>query len=815
MTMQRALFLFISAVALTASARTVRCFNDGWSLTKDGKTAAVSVPHDWAIAGPFAVSNDTNTGALPWKGEGVYKKTFVAREKPKGRVFLDFDGVMARATVFLNGNPCGKGEYGYLGFRADATPFVLVGTNTVEVRCDTKLLHSRWYPGGGLYRDVRFVETDDVYLEDDALAIKTEDVLTGEAKVTLSGNVVSRRAPEAKLEVVVTLRDADGTEVARASEDVKVDGYDEEDFDVKLRVKNPRLWEMVRGAHLYTLDVELKGVGVSDRLTRRIGLREFRFDPDNGFILNGKRVQLNGVDLHSDLGPLGMAFDRDAMRRQLDIMRDMGANALRTSHNAPAPGVLDLCDEMGIFVWDECFDKWNVTCGRGDEPLEPFVSRNLAAWVRRDRLHPSVFCWSIGNEISPGEATPPGQEDWWSASNDGTSRERCSRFRHVVRSEDKTRPVTIGSCFAGRGVVQRGDYADLDLTGWNYNEQYWLMHKHHPDKPVLYSESASALSEYGFYQAETPTNKTDFAWRTENIDSMDLNAASWSDIPDREFFRMERDRYCAGEFVWTGIDYLGEPTPYGGSAHRRLTPRTDPHFSRSSYFGICDLCALPKDRFYLYRAHWNREAFTLHLVPHHWNFPDKVGKKMPVYVYTSADEAELFLNGVSLGRRQKQPNAGTVKEGTKVGPDYYTVMPRYRLIWADVPYAPGELKTVAYGKNGEKLGEQAIRTADAPARVVLTPEKCYGRLCVVVVTLADEKGAFVPNESRRVRFAAEGCEILAVGNSNPRGFDSFKETASHPLCYGRAAVYVRVKDGVLGTLRASADGVRDAVVELK
>ena len=813
--MRTTLLLLACACATAASARTVRCFNDGWSLTKDGKTAAVAVPHDWAIAGPFAHKNDTNTGALPWKGEGVYRKTFVMPARPKGRLFLDFDGVMARATVFVNGQPCGKGEYGYLGFRADATPYVYAGTNTVEVRCDTKLLSSRWYPGGGLYRDVRFVETDDVYLEDDSLAVETEDVLTGKAKVSVSGTVVSRRAPEAKLEVAVTLRDADGRVVAREEDDVEVDGYDEENFDVTLRVTNPRLWQMTPNAHLYTLEIALTGAGVADRLMRRIGLREFRFDADRGFILNGTRVQLNGVDLHSDLGPLGMAFDRDAMRRQLAVMRDMGANALRTSHNAPAPGVLDLCDEMGIFVWNECFDKWNVTCGRGDEPLEPFVSRVLAAWVRRDRLHPSVFCWSIGNEISPGKATPPGQENWWSSSNSGTSRERCARFRHVVRSEDETRPVTIGSCFAGAGVVERGDYADLDLTGWNYNEQYQAMRKRHPDKPLIYSESASALSEYGFYQAATPTNKTDFAWRTENVDSYDLNAALWSDIPDREFFRMERDRFCAGEFVWTGIDYLGEPTPYGGSAHRRLTPRKDEHYSRSSYFGICDLCALPKDRFYLYRAHWNREAFTLHLVPHHWNFPDKAGKKMPVYVYTSADEAELFLNGVSLGRRRKQPNAGTVTAGTKPGADYYSVMPRYRLIWEDVPYAPGELKTVAYGKDGRTLGEQVIRTAGAPARVVLTPERRYGRLCVVVVTLADEKGAFVPDESRRVRFAAEGCEILAVGNSNPRGFDSFKDVSSHPLCFGRAAVYVRVKDGVTGTLRASADGVADAAVELK
>ena len=778
--------------SLQGLARDVEDFNSGWEFSSDQKTwRAVSVPHDWAIAGPFNPKGDGNTGKLPWHGRGVYATTISLDELPKGRMFLDFEGVMAHATVFANNNPCGRGDYGYLGFRADLTPYLMKGENKIIVKVDTDNFKSRWYPGGGIYRPIHLVKTDDVYLEDDGLRVTTKDVLTDCAEVKVRGVVTSRRLKAVKGVARATLRDPSGAVVATAKDDFDVDGFADEDFTMKLKVPNPQLWELVDGAKLYTLEVAVSGDGFADSLVRRIGLREFRFDADRGFFLNGKHVQLNGVDLHSDLGPLGMAFDKDAMRRQLAIMRDMGANALRTSHNCPAPGVLDLCDEMGIFVWDECFDKWQETCGRGDEPLEDFVSRQLARFVRRDRNHPCVFAWSIGNEISIGRVMPPGQESWANGLAAGTSVERCARFRHVVRAEDDTRPVGIGSCFPEAG--ERGDYDALDITGWNYRGMYDKMRAHAPDKPLLYTESASALSEWGYYADKLPAKKTEYAEAAKRVDSYDYTAARWSDIPDREFLRMERDQFVGGEFVWTGIDYLGEPTPYSDS--------------RSSYFGICDLCVFPKDRFYLYRAHWNREAFTLHLVPCHWNFPEKNGKTVPVFAYTSADEAELFLNGRSLGRRRKDHNAGSLD-------DYYSVLPRYRLMWMDVPYEPGELKVVAYGKDEKASGTQVIRTAGPAARVALAPERVYGSLCVVQVTLADANGNFVPNDNRRVSFAAEGCEILAVGNSDPRGMDSFKDVKSHPLCFGRAAVYLRLKPGTAAYLTASAEGVASATVEI-
>ena len=786
--------ILVGLVALGAASvfgRTVTDFTDGWSFAREGAAfAPVAIPHDWAIAGPFIPDGEGSTGKLPWKGRGTYRKTIVLDSKPKGQFFLDFDGVMARATVFVNGQPCGRGEYGYLGFRADATAYLMEGTNTIEVTCDTMDLKSRWYPGGGMYRKVVQVETDPVRLDESSLRVETTDVLTGAAKVKVSLNVFNAQLSAATGTVFVALLAPDGVAAALDVVPFAAESYAAKDVELALSVANPQLWEMQPNAALYTLSLVLEAEGSSDELTRRIGFREFKFDANEGFILNGRRVQLKGVDLHADLGPLGMAFDAGAARRQLEIMQEMGANALRTSHNPPAPEVLDMCDEMGIFVWDECFDKWNATCGRGDVPLEEFVERQLRALVRRDRVHPCVFAWSIGNEISPGKATPPGQEDWAGPIALGTTAARCARFRQVVREEDATRAVAIGSCFPNAGV--RGDYAALDLTGWNYRGMYDQVKAAYPNQPLLYSESASAVSEFGFYADRTPTNTTDYAQAVKRVDSMDLNASAWSDIPDREFFRMERDRFCAGEFVWTGIDYLGEPTPYADS--------------RSSYFGICDLLAFPKDRYYLYRSYWRPEAFTLHIAPSHWNFDASGARQMPVYVYTSAAEAELFLNGRSLGRRRKDPSAGSLD-------DYYSVMPRYRLIWDNVAYEPGELKAVAYDAAGKVLGEKVIRTAGEPVKVVLTPEKRYGTFCAVKVTLADAQGNFVPNDDRRISFTAKGCEILAVGNSDPRGYDSFKKTDSHPLKFGRAGVFLRVRPGETAHLEARADGLAAAVAE--
>ena len=813
-TVNLTMFSAVAAILLplsSSAARTVEDFNGGWEFSRDRvEWRAVDVPHDWAIEGPFDPEGEFDTGKLPWKGVGWYRKTIVMDAAPKNRrVFLDFDGVMCEGTVYVNGEACAHQLYGYLGMRADATPYLFAGKNEILVKADTTKLKSRWYPGAGIYRRVRKIETGDVYLDDRDIAVTTPEVSSERATIRVRGMATSRRGEPVEMPVLVSVASPSGAEVASARTVAKMDPYSCGEFDVSLAVLKPQLWEMKPGAALYTTRVSI-GDGL-DNVEFRTGMRSFRFDADEGFFLNGKHVQLKGVCLHSDLGILGMAFNRSAMRRELGIMQDMGANALRTSHNAPAPELLDLCDEMGIFVWDECFDKWNATCARGDEPLEEFVAAKLAEFARRDRNHPSVFVWSMGNEIAFGMACPPGQEHWAGSPALGTSAERCSRFRDAILAEDATRPVGMGCCF--QVAAAKGHFAPLDITGWNYRQQYGEMRRCHPDKPLVYSESASAFSNYGYYADRLPTNKTDYAVGDLSVDSYDLNSAVWSDIPDWEFARMERDRFVAGEFVWTGVDYLGEPSPYRAlDVNGRKVSRSES--ARSSHFGICDLLCFPKDRTYLYRSYWNKDAFTLHIVPDHWTFPERKGRAFPVYVYTSADEAELFLNGRSLGRRRKDPTASL--EG-----GYYNVMKRYRLMWEDVAYEPGEIKAVAYGADGVVLGEEVLRTAGAAKSVVLSPESavlpaCRDELVFVKVTLADADGTPVPRDSRRISFAVEGPgEIVSVGNSDPRGIDSFKDTSSHPLCNGRAGLAIRRVGAGEVVLRASADGLAPAEFRFK
>ena len=808
-------FVFFAAVsaAFLVCARDVVDFCDGWEFSRDQTTwRAVEVPHDWAIEGPFEPEGNPDTGKLPWKGVGYYRKALILSDAPKGRrIFLDFDGIMCDGTVYVNGQPCANQPYGYLGVRADATPYLFGGTNTIVVKADTTKLSSRWYPGAGMYRRVRKIETGDVYLDDGDVFVSPSVSGNGDDGlwlVQVRCGIVSRRTESASVNVKVSLRSPRGDVVASGSCSTAVGMGGKTSYAVSLEVRDPDLWEMKPNAALYTAEISLSSPDgkVEDEITVPTGFRTFRFDADKGFFLNGRRVQLNGSCLHSDLGILGMAFNRSAMRRELLALMDMGVNALRTSHNPPSPELLDLCDELGIFVWDECFDKWNATCGRGDIPLEEFVSAKLEEFVRRDRNHPCVFVWSIGNEISPGKACPPGQEHWAGSPALGTSAERCARFRDAVLRLDVTRPVGIGSCFPD--AVKKGDYAPLDITGWNYKEQYMPMRNLYPEKPLIYSESASALSDYGDYADVLPSHKQDYDVKNLSVDSYDRNAAPWSDIPDLEFERMERDLFVAGEFVWTGVDYLGEPTPYA----RGIVKDADldvKDLSRSSYFGVYDLLVLPKDRVWLYRSHWNKNSFTLHIVPEHWNFTKK---SLPVYVYTSADEAELFLNGVSLGRRKKDRNA-SFKDG------YYAVLPRYRLIWENVEYVPGELRAVAYGPDGSVLGEEVVRTAGGASKVVLRPESRVipddpREYVFVEVSIADTNDVRVPNDRRRVSFAVEGPgRIVSVGNSDPHGMDCFKDVASHPLYNGRAGLFIRRTGSGPVRLVASSAGLCAATVE--
>ena len=706
---------------------------------------SVRIPHDWAIEGPFdpACAHGA-TGKLPWRGIGYYRRQLVLPASAKGSyVGIRFNGVMSRPEVYLNGEKVGGWDYGYASFELDVSDRVRFGEkNELVVKVDTTKHFSRWYPGAGIFRDVTVIIDD-----------AKERLVYGSLKITvpeLTEELAKVRVEYAK----------PGTNVVE-----------------ELDIRYPQLWSP-ENPKLYPYTVCGR--------TYRFGIRTAEFTADDGFHLNGRRLQLKGVNLHSDLGPLGMAFNRTAMKRQLSVMKDMGVNAIRTSHNICDPQLLDLCDEMGFVVWDECFDKWDGTAGLADgEDLEEFVTRNLRQFVRRDRNHPCVIVWSIGNEIKPADEKYP----------QGTTAERCRRFREAVLSEDATRPVGMGCCYPQ--AIDRGDYEPLDLTGWNYNEQYNLMRAKYPTKPVVYSESASAFSSWGHYRQSPVENPKDYGGRGDrDLDAYDRTCAPWADLPDVELARMERDRHCAGEFVWTGIDYLGEPSPEWQA-------------NRSSFFGICDLMAMPKDRYYLYRSVWNDRSPTIHLLPH-WNWEGKEGERILVCCYTSGDEAELFLNGESMGVRRKA--ADLPKIVGKDDPAYYEVTKRYRLTW-EVPYEPGELKVIV-SKDGHHMGEVVRKTAYRPFSVKLTPDRpslMDGDIQFVKVELVDEDGVVLPLAQDRVTFRLEGPgEILAVGNGSTSGMDSFAATASHPLHYGRAAVVIRRTSGsgLPLVLSASVPGIR-------
>ena len=516
-----------------------------------------------------------------------------------------------------------------MSFRVDATPYIRFGQqNVIAVEVDTRRHQSRWYPGAGIYRKVTMTVTGAVHLGHWGTFVSTPAVSDGRATVRVQSSIENHQAAAQNLTVEVALFDPSGKQVVTGAKNGPAPANGIVTFDQQLLVPRPQRWDLAT-PNLYTAVVTVRnGDEVVDKENVTFGIRTFQFTANDGFYLNGKRVQLYGVDLHHDLGALGAAFNLRAMQRELEIMKDMGANAVRTSHNPPAPELLDLCDRMGIFVWDEAFDKWNATGDNVDgvAGVLPNAERHITSMVQRDRNHPSIFVWSVGNEIGTSV----------DESRDGMSFGRLAAMREMVLKQDATRPVGI-ACHTPNTVSQ-AVYDPLDLTGWNYAHRYDRYREMYPDKPILYSESASAVSTRGFYAFPIPNSKSDYTAGTQYLTSYDLNAAGYSDIADAEFALMEKDRFVAGEFVWTGFDYLGEPAPS--------------REARSSYFGIVDLAGIPKDRFYLYRSYWRPDANTIHILPH-WNWPDRVGKNVPVFVYTNGDSAELFLNGKSLGRRTK------------------------------------------------------------------------------------------------------------------------------------------------------------------
>ena len=802
------LFIFLFTILMPGcskktSDRIIMDFNKDWLFKKgeqaekvtlldfdDSEWEQVRLPHDWAIAGPFDPAGDGSTGKLPWKGVGWYRKRFTIDKGYSGlRVYFNFDGVMAFPKVYINDKLAGEWDYGYNSFRVDATPYVKFGeTNLIAVKADTRKHYSRWYPGAGIYRKVTMTITEPVHIAHWGTFVTTPSVNKDSATVDVKVTVENHLDKDITSDVSIILLDPEDKQVAKGNVSISRSLKGTADAVKKLEILNPRMWN-IDHPELYKAKIILSANGLKkDSETVTFGIRTFKFTADDGFHLNGRRVQLYGVNLHHDQGVLGAAFNKRAMERQLEIMQEMGVNALRTSHNPPAPEVLDLCDRMGIIVWDEAFDKWGATAGHvTEEPLEKFGERQIKNFVMRDRNHPSVVLWSIGNEIGTGK------KDW------GKTAERVAFMRDFVLKYDPTRPAAIGN-----DKVEDGDnnvLDSLDVVGYNYMRRYGRFRETHPDMPLIYSESASTVSTRGYYDFPLPQTKTQFNQETGQVSSYDYNAMWWSDVADRDFYLMEEDSFVAGEFVWTGFDYLGEPSPFFQKA-------------RSSYFGIVDLGGMPKDRYYLYRSYWRPDEFTAHILPH-WNWPDRKGKVVPVLVYTNGDSAELFLNGRSLGKRTKLKS---IPDGLKG--EYYAVIDKYRLRWMDVVYEPGELKAVIY-KDGAVIGETINKTAGEPVRLVLTPDRekisADGNdLSYVMVEAVDNEGNPCPLASDMVTFKLDGPAVIAgIGNGNPLSMEPFQDS-ERSLFYGKAMLVLRSIEGKTGsvTVTATAENYDTAKVQI-
>ena len=781
-------------------------FNDrGWRL--------LDLPHDWGIEGPFKQEYPGETGKLPWWGVGWYRKHFTLPASEKGRQFhLEIDGAMAYATVWLNGRFVGGWPYGYASFELDLTPYIEFGAdNVIAIRLDNPPDSSRWYPGGGIYRNVWLVKTAPIHVGHWGTFVTTPEVNQSAATVNVKASIFNNSGNAASVTVSTQIYELEnGQKTGKPiSSSVPitttiVDGASNTST-MPVRVNNPKLWNLQK-PNLYAAvttveqNAQRSEGQIVDTYETVFGIRTISFDADKGFFLNGEHIAIKGVCNHHDLGPLGSAINTRALERQIELLKEMGVNAIRTSHNPPAPELLDLCDRMGILVMDEAFDAWRRAKKRNDYHLlfDDWHEKDVRALVRRDRNHPSVILWSIGNEI--GE------------QGNAEGHKLAAELTAIVHEEDRTRPVTAGANNLNSGY--NGFQKTVDVFGYNYKpNEYGAFRTINSNLPLIASETASTVSSRGEYffpvSEDKSRGRADF-----QVSSYDLYAPPWAFPPDTEFRGLDEFPFTGGEFVWTGFDYLGEPTPFGGDSgtplifsepavqarmneQLRATARiTVP--SRSSYFGIIDLCGFKKDRFYIYQARWRPDFPMAHILPH-WNWPERLGQITPVHVYTSGDEAELFLNGRSLGRKKRAQY-------------------EYRLRWDEVKYAPGELRVVAY-KNSKRWAEDVVKTTGPAAGLALQADRASviadGRdLAFVTVTVADRASLLVPRSKNRISFTLSGPgEIVAVDNGDATNLESFQaqeRNAYNGLCL----VIVRTKAGQAGQikLKAQADGLADAEI---
>lgn len=780
----------------------------GWKFTKgevsnaempafnDAKWETVDIPHDWAIFGPFDKNNDLQnvavtqnfetqaslktgrTGGLPYVGIGWYRTTF--HSTPGKQTTLIFDGAMSEARVFVNGKEACFWPYGYNSFYCDVTSLVNEDgkNNTLAVRLENRPQSSRWYPGAGLYRNVHVVTTEKIHVPVWGTQITTPYVKDEYASVCLRTTILN--AGKTELTVVTDIIDADGQVVSTKTNKGVINHG--QPFTQNFIVERPKLWSPETPVLYKAVSKIYSGDTLLDTYSTRFGIRTIEYIADKGFYLNGKRRKFQGVCNHHDLGPLGAAINVAALRHQLTLLKEMGCDAIRTSHNMPAPELVELCDEMGFMMMLEPFDEWDIAkCDNGYHRFfNEWAEKDMVNMLRQYRNNPCVVMWSIGNEV-PTQWSPEGY--------------KVAKFlQDICHREDPTRPVTCGMDQV-KSVLANGFAAMLDIPGLNYRAHlYDEAYERLPQNIILGSETSSTVSSRGVYKFPVE-RKAGAMYDDHQSSSYDLEYCNWSNIPDIDFARAEDHEWTIGQFVWTGFDYLGEPSPYDTNAWP----------NHSSMFGIIDLASIPKDRYYLYRSVWNKEAETLHILPH-WNWEGREGEKTPVFVYTNYPSAELFINGKSYGRQTKHKN-GTVEN-------------RYRLMWHDAVYQPGEVRVVAYDEQGNPVAEKTVRTAGKPHHIELVTDRSSlqadGKdLAYVTLRIVDKDGNLCPNDGRLVSFKVKGAgKYRASANGDPTCLDLFHKPEMHAFG-GMLTVIVQSgeKTGEI-ELQATAKGIKTGTIRI-
>ncbi|GAA4809882.1 beta-galactosidase GalB [Litoribaculum gwangyangense] len=807
------LILILSCDSIEMQERHRISFNDQWLFQKtdnpsafkknfdDSNWRSLELPHDWAIEGPFKPEYNLRTGGLPIFGKAWYRKHFKIDTSKKGSLItLEFDGIMNNSTIYINGNKVYQRPNGYIGYQIDITPYISFGENNlIVVEVNPEVLSARWYPGAGIYRNVWLEIKNQVHIKHWGTHVSTPVITQEKAEVTIETKVLNEQKLKGDYQVKTSIYDLDNFEVASILSDIELNKK-EASIIQQLEVKNPKLWDL-KTPYLYKAVSSILNNGTQiDTYSTTFGIRTIEFTRE-GFFINGRKEKIKGVCLHNDLGPLGSAVNYRATQRQLEIMKQMGVNAIRTSHNPTSPEQLALCDKMGILVQAEAFDCWELPKTENDyhKYWDEWHEQDLREMIKRDRNHPSIIMWSIGNEIREQK-----EENGYKIAKE---------LVNICHQEDPNRPTTAGFNNLST-AIKNGLANEVDLVGANYKPtQYADVLKDYQDWIVYGSETASTVSSRGVYHL--PLKKYD-KHESLQVNSYDINSPNWAYPPDIEFHFQDSLPNILGEFIWTGFDYLGEPTPYGGKDNLTHGNWNTDWPSRSSYFGAVDLSGFPKDRFYLYQSQWTTEPMV-HILPH-WNWENSGINEIPVYCYTNCDEVELFLNGKSLGKKTKgidktkiPVNFGAWKERPK-----YFDSP-YRLNW-NVKYEPGELEVIAY-KDGQEVKRNKIITAKAPNKIELKADRNVinadgNDLSFITVKIEDENSVFCPLADNKVDFKISGpATIAAVGNGNSASTEPFQ--ANYRKAFnGLCLLVIKSKKGETGdiTIEASSKGLESKTI---